>query len=231
MAGGARSIGNRTMSVLNAQLGNAPVQRKPLRRKVFFRWKRAAGAMAGLALIAACILSYRWHQRTRGPDPATANLNDITRFIASDQYRQMYQWQRRAYLDGLIARMNNESFATLAALIFHPTPETRAAIENVKKEPDADELSGSMLRAFLEKFYQQPKSKRDAYMLLMAASEKLDKAKRPAHIGIPARQDLAGGMKLEMARMMAHQTPRGMALTAQFLLDRKQSRRLFGLTD
>jgi hypothetical protein len=185
------------------------------------------GLLAVLILVAGGWGIWRWVTYPEAPDIATAELETSIAFVASDDFNRMFERHRRRFIEAMIARLGEESFPELLALVMQQDENRRDLMRNLRRIEGHEDLAARFYGMFLDRFYDQPKTIRDAYLSMLIVAQQQGLGERTRELGLPSEDDL----KRSMTEFVTRQPPRVQAQTTQFLLDLRRQREALGYPD
>ena len=172
---------------------------------------------------------YGWRLASmpRGPDRATASDVDLRAFIIRDDFNQLFQWQRRAYLRAYMDRLEDLTLQQLILRAASASGEQEAFLRNVLKVEGRDEILSPFVGVFLNKFYNESPERRTMYLALFARLNQGQVMQSPERFGLPPPDRF----QRDMHRFMSQQPVRVQAQMGQFMLDLQATRRAMGYPD
>lgn|GEM_PF-3965636 len=193
----------------------------------------ARGISISIVAIVMCLVgiySVKWIASPSGPDLATASEMDLRKFMASDEFNKLFQWQRREYLQAYVDRQKNKSFGDLISTMMRNVGDrngSRPFIKNLQQIEGREPIISQMADPMLDKFYAQDQAMRDRQLYMMAMFQQTAMAQRPELFGLPTAEQFKG----EMVRVMSNQPSATQNKIAQFMLDIRSTRRQLNLPD
>lgn len=197
------------------------------------RSKLTIAAIITVLSIALCFggaLGVKWIMMPKGPDLASASDKDLRKFMASDDFNKLFQYQRQRYLQAYIDRQKEKSFGELIKVMmqnFNDRDSSRAFMKNLQQIDNHDEIPAQMVDPVLDKFYEQDEAMRQRQLYMMAMFQQSAIAKRPEVFGLPTVDQFKG----EMVRVMTNQPSTTQNKIAQFMLDMRSTRRQYNMAD
>jgi hypothetical protein len=171
--------------------------------------------------------TWRLASMPRGPDRATASDTELRAFIIRDDFNELYQWQRRAYLRAYMDRLEDLTLQQLILRAASASGEQEAFIRNVLKVEGRDEILSPFVGVFLDKFYGEPPERRMMYLSLFARLNQGQVLQNPERFGLPPPDRF----QRDMHRFMSQQPVRAQAQMGQFLIELQATRRAMGYPD
>ena len=170
---------------------------------------------------------WRWATYPDVPDVKVASAEDAVAFMGTDDFNRMTESHRQRYAMAVVEKMRDKPLEELIAMMLKRDARRTAAAKNVRNLKGRDEIGGAMMRVFLDKFYEQPKVKRQGYLTMIAVAQQGQIGKNPERFGLPP----ADKLKKDWAKFMRKQPPRSQAQMGQFLIDLSKHREMMGLKE
>jgi hypothetical protein len=187
-----------------------------------------------LIVIGAALLAlagwggHRWWTYPKYPDVNHADLHDVWRFMASDDFRKLSRSHQQRYAMAEVERINRElKFPDIVRMLSGTQYDQRALVANLRQLPDYEAAEAAWVRVFLDKFFELDRDKRTLYLTLLASMQQSEIMKHPERFGLPS----IGEFRNNVSVFFAHQPPRVQGQMGQFLRDLKKTRTAMGLKD
>ena len=222
-------------------LAASQTQTVPPRRQ----WARLA-MRVGAALLALTILVgatwaiHRWATYPDVPDVAEAGFDTSVAFLGSEDFSRMFEGHRKRYVLSIVDSLKDKPFEELVRLMLERDAARQKAARNVMNLKDRGDVEDAFGRLFIDKFYEQPKLKRDMYLMMFVSAERL--GRRPGDVATTQQGTGAGQQrrnrgeppsperfKEAFARFTTRQAPQTQAKIAQFFMDVRKQQEIMGI--
>lgn len=181
-----------------------------------------------------------WAMTPSAPDPNAGTLTDAIKLMATEQFGKLRASQKKQYTIAVAERMRTVPFKDVVNLMMTDQEGKKAAAANLKdlSKEDMEEIGGHFMQVFLDGFYAQTGTDRQAYLMMFALAEK---TARSAAATKPSTQP--GGRKKfdenhlpspeqlekEMAKFLSKAPPKTVAQMSQLFLDMRRTRETLGM--
>src|SRR4051812_10226231 len=182
---------------------------------------------SSLALLTLTLLicagwgAHRWWTYPKYPDVNKADLRDVWRFMASDDFRRLSRSHQQRYAMADIQRIRRElKFPGIIRLMTSGGYDERRLIDNLRQLPDFEGFEAAWVQCFLDEFFEVDPDKRTIYLMVVARLQQTEMAQHPERFGMPSATELKNNMSVFFAR----QPPRTQGQMGRFLRDLRQTR-------
>jgi hypothetical protein len=196
------------------------MSRKVLRWSLWF--------FAAVGVIAVALGVWLWATYPSRPDVASADLNDSLAFMGSEDFNRMFEFHQRDFALALVEKMREKTFEELIGMMLSRNPVHKAVADNLRHSPFRQEVESALANVMLDKFYEQPESKRNFYLTMAATMGQRRSAEHPSdapHIPSPDR------LKKNLGEFMSRQPPAVQGKAARLIMDLRKVRRGMGMKD
>jgi len=192
------------------------------------RWGRiAAWAALAVAVAGGAWGAIFWLRYPKVPDPQKISAQEAIGFMASSDFNRMTSGHRTRFILAVLDKQRHDlSFEQLVALMIDPSQDQvrqQMAI-NIKRLANASQLGGKLFELYLDKFYALPVWRRKLYLTTFAFAQEGKFGPQAVKYDLPTADNFMTKMD-----QFAHRTPRGQALSVQFLMDLNEHRKSMGL--